>query len=1140
MATLLTDNLCLTKEDIAEDSGKTNTTVNVANALFFQTCKNTLVTVAGCPGGNDGIIPKFRLLIDTTITHVTIANGKTFTQKELPITVGGSTILAELIVSLQAPIPGEQKRCFYVRDNFGFPSSIEKFILASFYDEGSRSYTLGTTTIREFLDSLYGGPRPGIRGSTCQIDLLACGFTTFPNSFLIACWDPTGGGVTPLLDNEILFTLQLGAQSVNCVFTYNLNAGGNYTKGPKRHISAVGFIDQNFTDAANAITTAVPGISPVNVAYFLARGAPAPTVVTADDLKIEFILACFNGNAAKNAWFNKYAQYLNFIVALRAFMNFFILLGCFIQVGKAIGDGSFAFNPVEVNPVEYGFATTDLALCIRLTLERKRSFFVTQRGQGVGRVTWYLTFTPKPRPQLKPDLTIKKKSRESVSVKKTESMMSFNSKQLATKIYKKVTKKLKTLTRHRWIRQLSGRLVRVRQRGGGGAEVPVIWNGVTINVPVEIGETINQLKEKLAVQFDIDKVVMTTLPLKIIINGKIMKDDEPIAKIPKKITILGSQSKTEQITPPPDTASDTASDTAYDTAYDTVSTEKNSSDLKEIFTDDTEKYLIIIGQLFNNFVKLLSDVKTILSELNDPNTDTFIHDNSKFRVDKNTFNLNVKIICVDTVIKFLKLIVEKIGNDVVGNDVVGNDVERRKLAETVANNIVIKELVFNIYNVFVNIPYGDTLVVPKPNTPGYMCGIPTTGLIEGCVKLLSYLDGIPDFPEDFFKPIDDEIVKLNENTGTTGKTYTRYTIFSDTDSQPITASSLQKRNIQTPFYIFLLDTLKKELEKYRKLGSIDNDNYKGLVNDINRLLSTESPQMERYELYNEISKMLAQSSAIINYYDLLLMIVSSYIDDALIAIVIRNELFRLISIHGTYIFDIKIIEAFIDGLDVNESMGSIIYNRGFDTIDALINIKQYFDGYVIDALNDYGFSLKEIGDFMNNLISEVKEQDLTQDLTDEQIDQLISTSLDPIFQQLEQKEQIQQRLDTDPLGLKQEATSTTELRRLVAPVTGGNNKHRSKHNANYRKKYKKFVNKYIVKKKRNKNKYNTKKSNKNKTRKNKKSKKPKSKRVNKTVKKTKRKPSHKSKFNSNHKSKHNKKVNTNYYNLYKHSKTQKH
>ena len=282
--------------------------------------------------------------------------------------------------------------------------------------------------------------------------------------------------------------------------------------------------------------------------------------------------------------------------------------------------------------------------------------------------------------------------------------------------------------------------------------------------------------------------------------------------------------------------------------------------------------------------------------------------------------------------------------------------------------------------------------------------------------------------------------------------------------------------------------------------------------------------------------MLIKSCVIIDYYELLLMIISSFVDDTLIAIVIRNELFRFISIRGTDIFDIKIIEAFIDGLDVNESMGSIIYNRGFDTIDALINVKEYFDGDLIDTLNDYGVSLKEIGDFMNNLIYKIKEQDLT----DEQIDQLISTSLDPIFQQLEQKEQIQQRLDTDPLGLKQEATSTTELRRLVAPVTGGNNKHRSKHNANYRKKYKKFVNKYIAKKKRNKNKYNTKKSNKNKTRKNKKSKKPKSKRVNKTVKKTKRKPSHKSKFNSNHKSKHNKKVNTNYYNLYKHSKTQKH
>jgi len=727
-------------------------------------------------------------------------------------------------------------------------------------------------------------------------------------------------------------------------------------------------------------------------------------------------------------------------------------------------------------------------------------------------------------------------------------MVKFNKSELPQKIYKDVTTKLKLKipTRHKWIRTHDGRLIRVRVGQRGGAAVLATWNGVTKNVDLEIGETIDALKTKLADNFNINEAVIKTLPLKIIINGKIMKDNEPIDKIPKKITILGSKPKIEEITPPANT---TPSADLAPPASDTVSTvpmdhtAENSTDLKEDFIDDTEKYLVdIIRPLFNDLVKRLSDVKTILSKLNDSNTDTFIHDNSKFRVDKGTFNLPVKIICVDRVIEFLKLIVDKIGNDVVGNDVITD--ERRNLAEIIANNIVIKELEFNIYNVFVNTPYGDTLIVPKPNNPEYMCGIPTSGLIEDCVKLLSYLDGIPDFPKIFFKPIDDEIDKLNENTGTTGttgKTYTRYTIFSDTDSQPITASSLQKRNIQTPFHIFLLDTLKNELEKYRKLGSIDNDNYKGLVNDINRLLSTESPQMERYELYNEISKMLARSSVIINYYDLLLMIVSCYIDDANTAVSIRNKLFGLIGIHGTYIFDIKIIEAFIDGLDVNDSMGSIIYKGGYDNIDTLINVKQYIDGYVIDALNDYGFSLKEIGDFMNNLISEVKEQYLTFDYN---LDNHITASLEPIIQQLEQREQIQQRLDTDPLGLKQEATSFNQQRTLVSPVLGGNNKHRSKHNANYRKKYKKFVNKYIVKKKRNKNKYNTKKSNKNKTRKNKKSKRTKSKRINKTVKKTKHRSSNKSKFNSNHKSKHNKKhnkkVNTNYYNHYKHSKTHKH
>jgi DNA-binding transcriptional MerR regulator len=272
------------------------------------------------------------------------------------------------------------------------------------------------------------------------------------------------------------------------------------------------------------------------------------------------------------------------------------------------------------------------------------------------------------------------------------------------------------------------------------------------------------------------------------------------------------------------------------------------------------------------------------------------------------------------------------------------------------------------------------------------------------------------------------------------------------------------------------------------------------------------------------------------------MIVSSFIDDELVAIVIINELSRFISIRGTFIFDIKIIEAFIDGLDVDETLGSIVYKQGYDAIDALISVKQYFDGDLIDTLNDKGFSLKQIGDFMNNLISEAIEQDITDD---EHIDQLITTSLDslePIFQQLEQQEQIRQPLD--PMGLR-EVDQTNQLKEEISVTNGGKNNPKSKHKAKYHKKYKKFVSKYIIKKKKKQNKNKSTHGTKNKTKKNKRLTKPKagskskSNYAKKTLKNKNRKSKSKSK-SSNHKSKHNKKANTNYYNLYKHNKTLKH
>ena len=1122
---LLTANLCVTKEDITDDAQKGGDDVvgeiskniprgNNPARNFFNACKDSVITT-NCPVGAAALLTVFDGDIQADIDSFHTA-GQVIFKRFMPRFAQKRNVIDGTITRIMTDTKLLQAECapfFCVKDNWGFEHIEEKFILASFFDEGGRGINVGNGgTIRSFLTGIYQGV------TQYSIDLAACGLTTFQDSFLKAHWDPNGDGVSidpattaPLVlaDSEILFTLQINGQFVKCVFSYRVNFTGRYSNtSTKRPICY-----------SNTIT--IPNGVDVDV----------------------WIKACFSGNSTKNQWFNQYATLLAAATAA-ADQALFIILGWFILIGKAIGDASFVFSrqgiPVHPQNKKYTVGTSDKALGLRCSINGTDVMLVITRGRGGAIQRYYLSIQHSAIQErlllLQPSQTTTVSSKKTKKKKKVEK----NKKKIYTDTNNKLKTRLGRLPSGRSSYRLRLSFLRPIPNAGiqkGGVEgdevvVEVTWGKKKEEFKFIKGESIRDFKLKVSLYLGLDKT-----KIKVIINGTIMKDADVIPADTKKITIVGKNNTattTKDSTEPTvhiintegnleNDSSDLEEDSS-DLQNDSSVLQTDSSDPEKDFTNFTDTYLPNILDSFTNGVERLSEVKTTLSKLIDKPTDTVvIYDNSKFRIDKNTFNLDVKIICVDTVINFLELLVDKIGNDDT----------RLVLVKKITENIVKKELVFDIYNILDNIPFGDTLIVPKPNTPEDICGIPTTELFSGCVKLLSYLDGIPDFPEDFFKPIYDEIDNLNKNTGTTGKTYTIYTIFSDADSQLITASSIQKISDQVPYIQNLLHSVKTELEIYPQSDSAE---YNPILNDITRLLSTESSKMEKYKLYNEISQMLIKSCVIIDYYELLLMIISSFVDDTLIAIVIRNELFRFISIRGTDIFDIKIIEAFIDGLDVNESMGSIIYNRGFDTIDALINVKEYFDGDLIDTLNDYGVSLKEIGDFMNNLIYKIKEQDLT----DEQIDQLISTSLDPIFQQLEQKEQIQQRLDTDPLGLKQEATSTTELRRLVAPVTGGNNKHRSKHNANYRKKYKKFVNKYIAKKKRNKNKYNTKKSNKNKTRKNKKSKKPKSKRVNKTVKKTKRKPSHKSKFNSNHKSKHNKKVNTNYYNLYKHSKTQKH
>ena len=215
---------------------------------------------------------------------------------------------------------------------------------------------------------------------------------------------------------------------------------------------------------------------------------------------------------------------------------------------------------------------------------------------------------------------------------------------------------------------------------------------------------------------------------------------------------------------------------------------------------------------------------------------------------------------------------------------------------------------------------------------------------------------------------------------------------------------------------------------------------------------------------------------------------------------------------------------------------SIIYLKGYIGINTLINIKKYIGGEVLDFLNSLGpdFSLKQIGDFVDNLMDEIE----TKNLDEAEAKILVN---DSVKNQLQKIEQLQQGPRTtqplDPLGLRQ-VTETNQLKHSLPAGVGGKNNRISnpKQNTKYRKKYKKFVSKYIIKKNRKSNKKN----NKNKTRKNRKlpksKPKSKSKYANKTLKNKKRKTKpnkHKSKQN-------NKKTKTNYYNYYKHNKTLKH
>jgi len=357
-------NLCLTREDIIDDSQKTDVHVanrHIANTLF-QNALSQLVTTTGCTGLN--LLDYFNRFINGNIDDYRLL-GRDLYKISIPYDVKCTVKVSkknktkakekEMLVRIMEDLTQLEKQCapfFFVKDNHGFKNLDEKFCLASFYDEGSRRITTGGLNVREYLSSIY--PVDATRGRTTDttytIDLTANGMTTIANSTLTAHWDARGGGDIELNENEILFTLTINNEFVKCVFTYTqtLEVGRvTYTHPVKRPISCSISTRQPFTNA--------------------------------------FIEACFGGNSMKNGWFNSYQK--EFFTSKPALMRETLKkCGMFIQLGKAIGDASFVFSKDIVIPgnqdKRYSVGTSDIALALRCCINTTDVVMYLPRGVG--------------------------------------------------------------------------------------------------------------------------------------------------------------------------------------------------------------------------------------------------------------------------------------------------------------------------------------------------------------------------------------------------------------------------------------------------------------------------------------------------------------------------------------------------------------------------------------------------------------------------------------------------------------------------------------------------------------------------------------------------------------------------------------
>jgi hypothetical protein len=1103
------DNLCMTYQDVIGDAGKpsggtTNSEADLfKNALLQLTQKNNAVcsfkysesiknfiTAQTVYLKNMGIIKKkprelVRIPFGGVVVPVIVAATPReliidFNEDNVEITevmmqlyrtpdVGDDVVLQIIKSLIKQTVEGGFKS--YVRDNSSAYPLPESYTMSSLYDDASRTIICGRTNLSQWLTYKYPLGR-------WNLDLYSNGLTSIPDSYIYAQWGDNvniplhpdivaflaGRHATligthtlpiPIYRNQVLFTLKLGNNFVGCIFTFSETVR-----------DTVGYTYSN-TGA---------GASKTPVFYYFDRdiGIDPGSILT-------FIIACFSGNREKNSWFTANTHYI---------IEPYITFGSFIQVGKAVGDASFAFTCDARSQIlgSSDFGTTARALLQLVPVCYRTYIPVAGVGENV-----YVAIVP-----LRPENKNKFEKITKTNIRRRNQKRKYKA-----KIITALAVQLKMGPR---IRKPPDRY----SPPNGGTIQNISPAPAPVTPPAPAPAPLP------------DAPVTPPAP------APAPLPDAPVTP-PAPAPLPDAPVTPPAPAPLPDAATDAHHE--HDDKEDEDDVEYDVEDDDYEPSDDSIDYLFILLKSKIEELKAFSEyLKLVNEQLKKVNiTSTYILDGVKINVNPKTFNVKNKILTIETVNNFIKKFIETPIDSLVEIIITSYIAKTSGMPSDIELVNMFSELIQ--YNLF----------VINENT-NFLSSLPSYYFIDGFYNLYLFLmnGSYTDENEVTKKFSDDNMFAPLETAAlaNTGGNLNKY--FADTDSK-FTELSFPNTDISNSIesIIKIVGNLILLIQNF-----FENPKYKQTISVINILRTKlENGEIKKYEFYQGLSFNLYILNGAININTLSFMIVHSIMieysrnrkyNDTLLSQCISNDLITITSTQGTSIFDLEIVITFVVSISYDINRWSISYPEGFEGLYTLITIKKLIDGESLEFLNDNEFNLQKIGDFVDTLAFEAEDQNLS----DEQIDQLVETSITEKYEQIEAFQKLQEQKSSSSLD------NTRTL--LHAGVGGKNNRiYNPKHNTKYRKNYKKFVSKYIIKKKRNKNKNNknnknnNKKNKKNKTRKNKRLTKstPNTKRNNKTLKNKKGKSKSKS---NNHKSKYNNKTKTNYYNYYKHNKTLKH